>query len=59
MTPQDTPYLLDTNVLLMLVRGGPRGAALDERFGLRSARLRPLVCIVTHGEVRALAQRNS
>lgn len=58
MSAEDTPYLLDTNVLLLLVRGGPHGAALDEQFGLSAAALRPLVCIVTHGEIRALARRN-
>jgi predicted nucleic acid-binding protein len=51
-------YLLDTNVLLALVRGGALGAALDERFGLRAAPQRPLICVVTHGEIKVLAQRN-
>lgn len=55
---EDTPYLLDTNVLLVLLRGGLPGATLDERFGLSRAALRPLVCIVTHGEIRSLARRN-
>jgi predicted nucleic acid-binding protein len=51
-------YLLDTNVLLLLARGGPLGREIDERFGLRAAKQRPLVCIVSHGEVWALARRN-
>ena len=51
-------YLLDTNVLLFLVRGGPLGAYIDTRFGLRAAKQRPLVCIVSHGAVWVLARRN-
>ena len=55
---EKTPYLLDTNVLLVLVRGGMEGATLDERFGLSTASVRPLICIVTQGEIRSLARRN-
>lgn len=51
-------FLLDTNVLLALVRGGALGAAIDERFGLRAAAQRPLICVVTRGEIKVLAQRN-
>jgi predicted nucleic acid-binding protein len=50
--------LLDTNVVLALVRGGTLGQHIDQRFGLRSSRQRPLVSVVSHGEVRVLAQRN-
>ena len=39
-------YLLDTNVLLFLARGGALGQHIDARFGLRAARQRPLVCVV-------------
>lgn len=51
-------FLLDTNIVLALVRGGPLGTYVDERFGLRAARERPLVSVVTHGEIRVLARRN-
>jgi len=51
-------YLLDTNVLLFLARGGALGQHIDARFGLRAARQRPLVCVVSHGEVWVLARRN-
>jgi predicted nucleic acid-binding protein len=54
----ETLYLLDTNVLLFLARGGRLGQDIDERFGLRTARQRPLVCVVSHGEVWVLARRN-
>jgi len=53
------PYLLDTNVVLALVRGNALGQHLDDRFGLRAAKVRPLVSIVTHGEIKVLAHRNN
>ncbi len=51
-------YLLDTSVMLTLVRGGEPAWWLDQEFGLSSASLRPLVSIVTHAELKVLAQRN-
>lgn len=51
-------FLLDTNVLLALVRGNELGKRIDEAYGLRAARVRPLVSIVTHGEIRVLARWN-
>ncbi len=51
-------YLLDTNILLALVRGGDFGRAIDARFGLQAASTRPLVSIVTHGEIKVMARRN-
>jgi predicted nucleic acid-binding protein len=51
-------FLLDTNIVLVLVRGGPLGAFVEKRFGLRSAKQRPLISVVTHGEIRVLARLN-
>lgn len=51
-------YVLDTGVLLVLLRGGARGRLVDERYALRSARRRPMISIVSHGEIRVLARRN-
>jgi len=51
-------YLLDTNVILALVRGNELGIRIDTQFGLRSSKVRPEISIVTHGEVRVLAARN-
>jgi predicted nucleic acid-binding protein len=51
-------YLLDTSVILPLVRGDELGRHIDRRFGLRSASQRPLVSVVSLGEVRVLAERN-
>lgn len=54
----DRLFLLDTNILLLLLRGGPVGQAVDQRFRLSTSKQRPFVSIVTHGEIHVLAQRN-
>lgn len=54
----DVPYLLDTNVILNLVRTNPLGRYIDSAFHLSSARRRPLVSIVSHGELPVMADRN-
>ena len=51
-------YLLDTNVVLALVRGKALGAFIDSTFGLSTAKRRRAISVVTHGEVRVLASRN-
>jgi tRNA(fMet)-specific endonuclease VapC len=51
-------YVLDTGVLLNLVRGKELGTRIDREFALtRSMRLHT-VSIVTHGELKVLAERN-
>ena len=52
------PYLLDTNVLLALVRGKALGAFIDTTYQLRKRAERPLVCVVSVGEIWTLADRN-
>lgn len=51
-------YLLDTNVVLALLRGGALGAYIDASFGLSAGKRRPAISVVTHGELRVLASRN-
>ncbi len=51
-------YLLDTNVVLHLVRGSALGQHLASTFGLLDAVNRPLVSVVTHGELIVIADRN-
>lgn len=51
-------YLLDTNVILHLVRGKKLGEYLTATFELTDLVYRPLVSIVTHGEIRVIADRN-
>lgn len=52
-------YLLDTSVILPLVRGSELGRNIDQRFGLRNTKQRSLVSVVSLGEVRVLARRNA
>ncbi len=52
-------YLLDTNVVLHLVRGNAVGKELATAYGLLNSVNRPLVSIVTHGELLLLAARNN
>lgn len=52
-------YLFDTNVLLALHRGNLLGTYLNQTFGLSDVINRPLISIVTHGELWAMAKRNN
>ena len=51
-------FLLDTNIVLTLVRGNALATHIDGTFGLRASEMRPMISVVTHGEVRVLASRN-
>lgn len=51
-------YVLDTSVLLNLIRGRDLGESIDRAFGLRGAFHRHIVSIVSHGELRVLASRS-
>jgi predicted nucleic acid-binding protein len=52
-------FLLDTNILIHLVRSNRLGEVIDSRFHLRARSERPLVCVVTVGEVLALAKKRN
>jgi tRNA(fMet)-specific endonuclease VapC len=52
-------FLLDTNILVQLVRANRLGEAIDSRFQLTANSERPLVCVVTVGEILALAKKLS
>jgi tRNA(fMet)-specific endonuclease VapC len=52
-------YLLDTSVLLPLVRADQLGKYIDATYGLRRAKQRPFVSVVSLGEIRVLAHRNA
>jgi predicted nucleic acid-binding protein len=47
-------YLLDTSILLALIRGKSLGEYIDRTYNLRVARFKPLISIVTHGEIKVL-----
>lgn len=51
-------YVLDTGVLLNLVRGKELGSRIDQEFGLSRAMRLHTISIVTHGELKVLAERN-
>ncbi len=53
--PRD--FLLDTSILLHLIRGNATGLAVDATYGLRASLQRPLISVITVGETLALARR--
>ncbi len=57
MIPQGAPILLDTNILIHLVRASPLGKRLSEEYRLLGRPDRPLISIVTVGECLAMATR--
>lgn len=52
-----TTYLLDTNILVLLIRGKAAGHAVAATFGLRSGLGRCIISIVTVGEMKALTRK--
>lgn len=51
--------LLDTNIVIQIFRGGPVGQRVDQAYGLRQSPERPLISVVTVGEVLGFGrQRN-
>lgn len=50
-------YLLDTNILIHLLRGKDTGCRIDAEFAIRKNLHRSLVSIITVGELYAFASR--
>src|SRR4051794_34397466 len=50
-------YLLDTNILVHLIRGKAVGQAIDAHFGLRAGVNRCAIAVVTAGELFSLARK--
>lgn len=50
-----TPYFLDTNILVHLIRKNATGEALIKKYDLYLVTPRPLISDVTEGELRSLA----
>src|SRR5258708_19717346 len=48
-------YLLDTNIILALVRDRPFGKFIQSTYRVMHQPDRPLLCIVSEGEIRSLA----
>ncbi len=57
MTAADSLVLLDTNVVVNLVRWNSIGQRIDEDHGLLARKDRPLVSVVTAGELSSLARK--
>lgn len=53
-----TLFFLDTNIVLALVRGNELARFIDRKFELRASKVRPMISVVTHGEIRVVAERN-
>ncbi len=50
-------YVLDTNVLVALIRGNDLGKTIDHRFRLRGHLRRCMISVVTVGEMYSLARK--
>ena|SRR5260370_223523 len=50
-------YLLDTNILVYLIRGKAVGQAIETNFGLRGGLTRCVISVVTVGEMYSLARK--
>lgn len=57
MTSKSGLVILDTNILVHLVRGKAAGRHLDRTYGLSSAAVRPLISVTTVGECLSLAKQ--
>lgn len=57
MIPQNELILLDTNILIQLVRGKELGKRIDANYQLRARLERPLISVITVGEVMAFARK--
>jgi tRNA(fMet)-specific endonuclease VapC len=55
--PSASGYLLDTNILLHLLRGKQLGQKIDQQFSLRSAIANCVISVVTAGEMESLARK--
>jgi len=50
-------YLLDTNILVAYARANRLGEYIERRYALRASPFRPIICVVTVGEIRSLAAK--
>lgn len=57
MASTTTGYLLDTNILVHLIRWRPVGQAIDANFSLRGALNRSAISVVTVGEMHSLVRK--
>lgn len=55
--PRARDFLLDTNILLHYARKSDVYIEIERQFHLQASPFSPFVCVVTLGEIRALAMR--
>lgn len=56
--PAAEAYLLDTGILIVYARGKEPAQEMEKRFHFSEASFKPIVCVVTLGEIRAFAEWN-
>jgi len=54
--PPRLPYLLDTSILVVLVRGGKLGRYMEDQYHLSAHPSRPLISIISVGEALKAAK---
>ena len=52
-------YVLDTNIILALIRANPLCEFINATYQLSQPQTRAMICIVSHGEVWSLAKNNN
>jgi tRNA(fMet)-specific endonuclease VapC len=57
LIPGDSLVLLDTNIVLHLARGDTVGRRIDAEHDLRGRKERPLVSVVTAGELDSIVRK--
>jgi len=55
--PDPASYVLDTNIVLALLRDNPLGKAIDRAYALSGSVSRNFVCVVSVGELLSIAER--
>ncbi|MEX2167893.1 MAG: type II toxin-antitoxin system VapC family toxin [Pirellulales bacterium] len=50
-------YILDTNILIRLIRNDALGKSIDAAYNLRASLASSMICVVTVGEIRAFARK--
>ena len=56
LMPAPTSYVLDTNIVLALLRNNSLGRAVDQAYALSGSQSRNFVCVVSVGELLSLAE---
>ncbi len=57
MIPEDESIVIDTNVLVAYIRGNRLAEHIENQFGLKKRATKPIICIVSKGEIFKLAEQ--